>query len=94
MAACFFQFSRPYNIVFLVKTGFQLYQNRNLFAILCRLGKRCDDRRIAADTIQCLLDSKHVRIYRSLPDKIDHRIKGLIRMMHQDIAFSDLCKNI
>ena len=34
MAACFLELLRPDNIVFLVKTGFQLNENRHLLAIL------------------------------------------------------------
>ena len=43
MTACLFQHFCPDNIVFLIKTCFQLDQHRNLFAVFCRLCQRCND---------------------------------------------------
>ena len=81
MSARLLQHLRPDDIVLLIETGLQLHQNRNLLAVLCRLGQSCDDRRITADTVQCLLDSQYLRIVGRVLYKLHHRIKGLVRMM-------------
>ena len=81
MAACLFQFFRPHNIIFFIKTCFQLYQYGNLFTILCRLRKSCNDRRISADTVQSLLDRQYIRIFCSLTHEIHNRVKTHIWMM-------------
>ena len=95
MTACFLQLLRPDDIVFLIEAGLQLYQDRNLLAVLCCLSQSRDDRRIAADTVQGLLDGQNVRVLRRLlarnspPDR-----KVMIRMMEEDIPFPDLGENI
>ena len=94
MTACFFQLFRPDNIVFFVKTRLQLDENRHLLAIFCRLRQRCNDRRIAADTIKRLLDRKNIRIICCLTDQVDHRLERLIRMVKQNIPLFDRFKNI
>ena len=94
MAARFFQHSGPYNIIFLVKAGLQLHQHRHLLAVLCRLGQRRNDRGIAADPVEGLLDGQNLRILCRLPDKVHHRGKGLVRMVQQNISFEDFVKNM
>ena len=93
VTAGLFQLFRPDDVVLLIETGLQFYQHGNLFAVLCGLRQRGDDRRIAADPVQGLFDGKHIRILRRLSHKPDHRLKGLVRMMQQDIPFLDLVKN-
>ena len=94
MTACPLQHFCPGNIILLIKTGLQFYQNRYLFSIFCCLSQSRDNRRIAADTIKGLLNSQHILIFCCLPHKIHHRIKGLVWMMHQDIPFTDCLENI
>ena len=94
MTACLFQHFCPDDIVFLIKTRFQLYKNRNLLAVFCGLSKCRDDRRISADAIKRLLDGKDSRIFCSLPYKVHHRIKAHIRMMQEHITLPDHLKNI
>ena len=43
MTACLFQHFCPDDIIFLIKTRFQLYKNRNLLAVFCGLSKCRDD---------------------------------------------------
>ena len=81
MAACLFQHSRPDNIILFIETGFQFHQNRDLLTVLRRLCQCRYDRRIAADTIQRLLDGQYFRVSRRLTDEIHHRRKALERMM-------------
>ena len=81
MTACFFQHFCPHNIMFLIKTCLQLYQNRNLFTILRCLGKCCNDRGISADTVQRLLNRQHIRILCRLAYKIYNRVKAHIWMV-------------
>ena len=94
VAAGFFQHLRPENIVFLVKTGFQLNQDRHLFSIVRRFSERRDNRGVTADTVEGLLDRQHLRVAGSFLDKIDDRLKGLKRVGQQYIAFADIGKNI
>ena len=94
MTACFFQHFGPDDIVFLVKTCFQLHKNRNLLAVFCCLSQRCNDGGIAADTIQCLLDCQYIRIFCRLAHKIHHRIKAHIWMMQEHIPFPDHLENV
>ena len=94
MTAGLFQHLSPYNIILFIKSCFKLYQNGNLFPVFCCLRQRCDDRRITADTIQGLFDRQHILISCRLPDKINYRCKGFIRMEQQNILLSDLLKDI
>ena len=94
MTACLLQAFCPDNVVFLVKTGFELNEDGHLLAKLRGLRQRRDDRRVAADPVERLLDRQHILVHSRLTDEIDHRIKRLIRVMHQDIAFFDLFKQI
>ena len=93
MAAGFFQHLRPVDIILLVKPGFQLHQHRHLLAVLRRLGQRSDNRGIAADPIQGLFDGQHIRVPGRFPDKIHHRLKGLVGVVHQNIALFDIVEN-
>ena len=94
MAACLLQLSRPDNIIFLIETCLQLDKNRNLLTVLGSCSKRSDDRRVAADTVQCLFDRQYIRILRSFPDEIDYRIKALIWVMQKHIVIADLSEKV
>ena len=94
VAACLFKHLRPYNVILLVKTRLQLNQDRNLFSILRRLGKGRYDRRVAADTVQCLFDGKDSGVFRRLADEIHHRVETHIWMMQENIAFPDHLEDI
>ena len=63
MAACFFEFSRPNDIIFFIKSCFKFDKNGNLFAVFCCCRKRSNDRRVAAYTVKCLFDGKHIWIF-------------------------------
>ena len=94
VTAGFLKLFGPLDIVLFVKPGFELYKDRDLLAVFSCSCERRDDRRIAADTVKSLFDRKHIRIYRSSCNKLHNRVKSLIRMMHENIAFSDLLENI
>ena len=94
MTARFLQLFRPDDIVFLVKSGFQLHKHGNLFPVFRRLLQGRNDGRIAAYPIKGLLDGQHLRIPGRLSDKPYHRLEALVRMMHQDIPLPDLLKHI
>ena len=89
-----FQLSRPYDIVFLVKTRLQLHKHGNLLSVFRRLGQRHDNGRIAADAVQCLLDGQHLRIPGGFPDELHHRGKGLEGMVQQNVSCLILSKQI
>ena len=65
-----------------------------MFSIVRRFGERRDNRGVATDTIECLLDRQHLRVAGSFLDKIDDRLKSLKRVGQQYIAFADIGKNI
>ena len=92
VAARLFQLSRPYDIVFLVKTRLQLHKHGNLLSVFRRLGQRRNDGRIAADAVQCLLDGQHLRIPGGFPDELHHRGKGLEGMVQQNVSLPDFIK--
>ena len=93
MTAGLFQLFRPDDVVLLIETGLQFYQHGNLFAVLCGLRQRGDDRRIAADPVQSQFDCKHIRVLRRLSHEPDHRLKGLVGMMQQNVSLLNLVKN-
>ena len=94
MAACFFQHFCPHNVVLLIKTGLQFHQNRNLLAVLCCLCKSRNNRGIAADTVQSLLDGQNIRILGSLAHEIYNRVKAHVWVMKEHISFPDHLENI
>ena len=69
------EFPRPVDVVFLIETRLDLHQNRNLFPVSRRGNQRLDNRRVAADPVQGLLDRKNIRIRRRLLQKPDDRIE-------------------
>ena len=66
MAAGFFQLLRPLDIIFLVKTRFQLNEDQDLFPGLRRRRQRGNNRRLPADAVERLLNRQNVRIARRL----------------------------
>ena len=94
MASCFFQFSRPDDIVFFIKSCLQLHQYRDLFAIFSGLGQGGDDWRVAADAVKSLFDGEDVRILGGEADKIHHGVEGLVWVVKEDVALPDLFKEI
>ena len=94
MAARFLQLFRPEDVVFLIESGLQLYQDRNLLPVFRSRRKGCNDRGISADTVKRLFDRQHIRILRRTSDKVHHRIKGFVGVHQQDIPLSDIGKDI
>ena len=94
MTSGLLQLLGPDDVVLLVKPRLQLHQHRHLLAVLSGSGQRGDNRRIAADPVQCLLDGQHLLILRSLLDEIHHRIESLVRMMEENISLLDLREDI
>ncbi len=94
MASRLFQHLGPNNIIFLVKTGFQFHQHRDLLAVFRGLGQRRYDGGMAADPVQSLLDCQHLGIPGRLVNKFHHRRKSLVGMVQQHIPFPDPGKNI
>ena len=89
MAACFFQTARPEDIIFLVETCLQLYQNRYLLAIFRSTRQRSNNRAVAAHTIQRLFNRQHLRIIGSIAHQLNYRVKAFIWVMQQNIIFTD-----
>ena len=94
MASGFFQFLRPDDIVFLIKPSLQLHQRSDLFSILRCLCQRCDDWRIAAYPVKCLLDGQNLRIPCGRFDKINHRLETHVRMVQENILLPYIGKDV
>ena len=94
MAAGLLEHLRPGNIIFLIKSRLQLDEHADLLAVVGRLGEGCDNRRVAADPVQRLLDRKDVRIHGRLADKVDNRVKGHVWVVDQNILLPDSRKDV
>ena len=88
------QGARPRDVVFLVEARLQLHEDGNLFAVLARVHERFDDGRVAADSVEGLLDGQDIGVLCSCSDEIDNRRKGVVGMMQEDILVSDGCEQI
>ena len=94
MATGFLQAAGPLDIVLLVEPGHDFDHNRNLFAVFRRLRQGADQRGVAADTVQGLFDRQHLRVFSRSPDKVKHRQKRFVRVVQQNILFTDRFKKI
>ena len=94
MAAGFLKHFRPNNVMFLVKTGLQLYEDRDLLAALCGTCQSRNDRRISAHTVQGLFDGQYIRIRGSFLNETYDRIETHIWVMYKDVFSSDHFKYI
>ena len=91
MGAGFRQFPGTADIVFFIKTGFDLKQDRDLLSVPCGFYQRIHNGRVAADAIQSLLDRQHIRILRRFFQQPHHRIEGFVGMVdHQGAAAPDI----
>ena len=84
--AGFLQLVRELDVGFLVEARPQLDDDRHVLAGLRRFDQRADDRRIAAGSIQCLLDGEYLRVARRLLDEIRDRPESLERVVQQHVA--------
>ena len=84
----FRQFPCAADIVFFVKTRFDLKKYRHLFAVPGGFFQSTHHRGIAADTIQGLLDRQYIGIFRRLLQQTHHRIKRFIRQMDHGTTFA------
>ena len=94
VAARFFKHLGPVDIVLLVKARLEFHEDGNLLSVVCRLGQSRDNGRIAADPVQGLLNCQNLRIPGRAAHKVHDRVKALVRMMKENIALSDICKNV
>ena len=62
MRALPFQYSAPGNVGCFVKTGGDLHQHGDLFALTCSFQQRLDDRRVTAGAVNGELDGQHLRV--------------------------------
>ena len=63
-------------------------------AVFRRADQGGNDRGIAADPVQGLLDGKHIGVLRGGADKIHHRVEAFIWMMDEAIPLPDRRKGI
>src|SRR6516165_8506286 len=75
----------PLDVTLFVEPGLQLDQNRHFFAVLEGFQQGGDDRRFAAHPVESHLDGPHLGVASGLTQKLDDRLKGLVRMVEQDV---------
>ena len=91
MSACLRQFPGAADVVFFIESRLDLKEDRDLFAVPGSFHQRIHDGRVAADTIQSLLDRQHIRIFRRFFQQTHHRVKGFVGMVdHQGAAAPDI----
>ena len=81
MRAGFFQAFGPLDVIFFVKAGFELHEDRNLLAVLCGFHQGSDNGRIAADSVQRLLNGQHLGIKGGLAYEVYYRFKAFVGMV-------------
>src|SRR5947209_15942887 len=84
----------PLDIIFLVKTGFDLDERRYLFTKLGGTDEGIYNRRIRSGSIKTNFYRLYVVVLGSLCDKFSDRTVSRIRMMNENIALSQGLKNI
>ena len=94
MTACFFQFFRPADIIFFIKTGFQFNEDSHLLAVFGCLDESRYNRRIAADTVKRLFNCQYIFILCRLIDEFNDGFKTFIRVMYHSVFFTNRLKNI
>src|SRR6266568_6595977 len=88
------QLPRPLNVVLFIKTGLQFYQHRHLLTILHRFLEHTHHWRICAYTVEGLFNCSYLWIKSGSTDKINNRIKTVVRGVHQQIALPNGSKEI
>ena len=94
MASGILQFFCPLHIVLFIKPRLQLDKDCDLLVILGSTFQCLDDGRVAGDTVQRLLYSQYVRIFRRFLHEIHNRFKTLKRMMEEYILSQRLLIDI
>ena len=71
-----------------VEPSQQLHDDGHLLAVAGRLDQLLDDRRVAARSVQRLLDGEHVRVPGGRVQQLDHRVERLERVVHEHIPLT------
>ncbi len=85
----FLQAVGQFDVGFLIESGAQLDDDRDVLASVGRCYERIDDRRLVARAVQRLFDRQHLRIRRGLAQEIHYRRETLIRMVQQHVVLPD-----
>ncbi len=75
----------PLDVALFVKAGFKLHEHGDLLAPARCVQQRLHDRRVGPDAIQRLFYGQHIRIARRDLQKLNHRSKRVIGMVHKNI---------
>ena len=87
--AFLFQFFRPSDVAFLVKTRLEFHHGHDLLAAPPRLNQRLDNGGVVADAVQRLLDGDDIRVLGRAADKIQDGKEIVIGMEEEDVLRSD-----
>ena len=77
-----------------VKACAQLDHHGHFLAITGGIDQRVDDLGVGAGAVQGLLDRQHIRVLRRLTQQVDHRAKGLVRVLQQDVLLADRLEQV
>ena len=92
--AIFFYLARPADVALLVEAGFQLQQHGDLFTVLRGFQQGIDTGSISAYAIKVTLMARTLGSRAAFWSSVDNRLKRLERMLHQNVAPPNGCKDI
>src|SRR5205085_1016285 len=84
-----FQRSRPFNIAALVKPGLELDYRGHLRLTFRRLEQCADNWGVLSYTVKSNFDGQNIGVFRRLLQEINGWLKGVERVVKQDIAAAD-----
>ena len=94
VGADLFELGGPGEVGLFVEAGQQFDNHGHLLAALGRIDQVLHQHRVGAGAIHGLLDGDDVGVGCGLIEKINDRGEGLIRVMQQDFALADGCKQV
>ena len=88
-----FKFLCPIDVGLFVKSGFELHHGRDFFATPHRFSEQIHHGRIAACTVNGLLDRQDVGVHDRFTQKGQHTIEGLKGLVNHHIASFEAGEN-
>ena len=94
MHALFVQRARPFEVVFFVKTGFELDQHRHLLVVVAGIHQRLHDGRIVPGAVEGGFDRQYVRVTGGGLEEFLDGHERIVGVVHQYVAAADHAENI
>ena len=89
VAAGFLEAARHDDVVLLVEARLDLHEHRDLLAVAGSVGERRDDRRLARDAVERLLDGEYGIVIGGRADEVLDRRERLVRMVDEHVLLAD-----